>query len=90
MHIRDWPRKLRRFGALSLADKWLFLRAVTWLAIARAWLLQAYGYTSAIHLGVEKAGDDTLAGHAWLTCGTAVVTGGEGLDRFVEIHRLGE
>jgi hypothetical protein len=27
--------KLRRFGALSAADKWLWLRAVTWLGIAR-------------------------------------------------------
>ena len=146
MRISEWPRKLRRFGALGAADKWLFVRAVWWLAIARLWLafvpfqtlaerlrggegstepdegllrrvsyavraaganlpwrsdcfpqaiaasklLRGYGLSSTVHLGVEKAGGDELLGHAWLTCGEAVVTGGNELDRYVEIHRLGE
>jgi hypothetical protein len=38
MGITHWPQKLSRFGKLSLADKWLFLRAVLWLAVARIWL----------------------------------------------------
>ena len=144
MSIARLPHKLRRFGALSVADKWLLLRAVTWLAVARVWLLvtpfsrvagrladnsehqepdpellrrigyavstasanvpwradcfpqaiaarallRRYGYSSTIHLGVEKADADTLAGHAWLTCGETVITGGAELERYTEVHRL--
>lgn len=146
MRIGRLIHKLRRFGALTAAEKWLFIRAVYWLAIARAWLvfvsfdtlaarlgnagtttnpdpavlarvssavsaaganvpwrsdcfpkaiaasklLRSFGYKSSIHLGVDKAGPSDLLGHAWLTCGDVVVTGGQGLDRYVEIHRLGE
>ena len=148
MRITQWPHKLRRFGGLSSADKWLFLRAVAWLAVARVmlivlsfrrlstrlsagdnassetpgqeylqrvsfamaaaasnvpWrsdcfpqaiaarmLLSRQGYGSTIHLGFEKAAPDTVAGHAWLTCGDTVVTGGEQVGRYAEIHRLGE
>jgi hypothetical protein len=131
---------------MSRADKWLFLRAVGWLAVARAWLvfvpfrkladrlggshpptkpdtalldrvsfavnaasanvqwssdcfpkaiaasnlLQSFGYGSSIHLGIERSGETELLGHAWLTCGSTVVTGGEERNRYVEIHRLGE
>ncbi len=38
--------------------------------------------------GWRKPAPMPLAGHAWLTCGDTVVTGGEELD--TEIHRLGE
>jgi hypothetical protein len=52
-------------------------------------LLKRFGYASTIHFGVERAGEDVLNGHAWLTCGETVVTGGAELDRYVEMHRLG-
>ena len=146
MRITRLPDKLRRFGELRFADKWLFLRAVFWLGVARIWLvvvpfrrlaerlsanevssgvdievlervkfavsaaganvpwrsdcfpqaiaahrlLKSYGHASTIHLGVEKGGEGDLLGHAWLTCAETVVTGGGQLDRYVEIHRLGE
>ena len=57
-------------------------------AIAARELLRRYGYESTIHLGVEKAGENDIAGHAWLTCGGTVVTGGDDLDRYTEVHRL--
>jgi hypothetical protein len=57
--------------------------------IAARMLLKRYGYDSTIHLGVERAGKDVLNGHAWLTCGETVVTGGVELDRYVEMYRLG-
>lgn len=41
MRITRWPHKLRRFSELSIADKWLFLRAVFWLAVARIELAKA-------------------------------------------------
>jgi len=146
MRISRWKKKLKRFGALDGADKWLLLRAAGWLAIVRLmlvampfrrlvvklsaadapaqreadpavlsrvgyavtiaashvpWrsdcfpqtiaarmLLRGYGYVSTIHIGVERVGDDELAGHAWLTCGEIVVTGGTELDRYTELHTL--
>ena len=58
--------------------------------IAARMLLKRYGYASTIHFGVERVGEDVLNGHAWLTCGETVVTGAAELNRYAEIHRLGE
>lgn len=58
-------------------------------SIAGWMLLKHHGYGSTIHIGVKRVGDGELEGHAWLTCGDVVVTGGEDLDRYVETHRLG-
>jgi hypothetical protein len=58
-------------------------------SIAGWMLLKHHGYRSTICLGVERKGEAELLGHAWLTCGEFVVTGGEDLDRYAEIHRLG-
>ena len=57
-------------------------------AIAARALLRRKCYASTIHLGVEKSGEDGIAGHAWLTCGGVVVVGGEDLDRYTEMHRF--
>ena len=57
--------------------------------IAARALLKAYGYASTIHIGVDRQGGEGLKGHAWLTCGDVVVTGGAELDRYTEIHGLG-
>lgn len=68
--------------------------AVPWRAdcfpqtIAARMLLKRKGYNSTIHLGVEKAGGGNIAGHAWLTCDGVLVTGGEDLDRYTEMHRI--
>ncbi len=56
--------------------------------IAARMLLKRHGYASTIHIGVERVGEDVLNGHAWLTCGETVVTGGAELDRYTEVHRL--
>ncbi len=56
--------------------------------IAARMLLKRYGYASTIHFGVERAGEDVLNAHAWLTCSETVVTGGGELDRYTEIHHL--
>jgi len=57
-------------------------------AIAASMLLERQGYESTIHLGVEKASPDAIAGHAWVTSGDVVVVGGEDLDRYTEMHRF--
>ena len=59
-------------------------------AIAACRLLRRYGYSSTIHLGVDKTGRGDLLAHAWLTCGETVVTGVETMDRYSEIHRFGQ
>ena len=59
-------------------------------AIAARMLLKRRGHASRIHLGVEKSGEGSIAGHAWLTCGDVVVVGGEDLDRYTEMHRFNE
>ncbi len=137
---------MQRFSDLEGRDKWLLLRAVGWLGIARVMLLlmpfqrlaerlsapagepesmpdketlrrigfavaaaannvpwrsdcfpqaiaarmltKGVGCRSTIHLGVERQGEEGIAGHAWLTCGDTVVTGGADLDRYTEVHRL--
>ena len=144
MSISAGKNKLKRFGQLDGADKWLLLRAVAWLAIARImlvvlpfrrlaarlsarsdfaqvepdpellqrigravaiaanqvpWrsdcfpqtiaarmLLRRHGIESIVHIGVERVGDDELNGHAWLTCGETVVTGGTELHRYIELY----
>ena len=58
-------------------------------SIAGWMLLKHHGYEGTIHLGVARSGSDDLAGHAWLTCAGTVIAGGEDLDRYAEIHRLG-
>ncbi len=57
-------------------------------AIAAHTLLRRCGYASTIHLGVARVGEGGLAAHAWLTCGETVVTGGEDLDRYTEVHSI--
>ena len=57
-------------------------------AIAARALLKRHGFAPRIHLGVERIGDDALAGHAWLSCGDTIVLGGEDLGRYTEIHRF--
>ena len=56
--------------------------------IAARMLLKRFGYASTIHFGVDRVGEDGLEGHAWLTCGETVVTGGGELDRYTEVHSL--
>jgi hypothetical protein len=57
-------------------------------AIAARKMLGRYGYESIIHLGIDKVDETNIAGHAWLTCGDTVVTGGDVMDRYSEVHRL--
>jgi hypothetical protein len=58
-------------------------------SIAAHQLLKRRGYASTIHLGVERVGEGELRGHAWVTCGPVVVTGGGDMARYAEIHRFG-
>ncbi len=53
--------------------------------IAARTLLKRLGFSSTIHLGVERTSKDNIAGHAWLTCGETVVVGGQDLNRYTEL-----
>jgi hypothetical protein len=85
------PELLRRIGyAVRAAAGNVPWRSDCFPQSIAGWmLLKHHGYKGTIHLGVDKKGDDNLVGHAWLTCSGTVVTGGEDLDRYAEIHRLG-
>jgi hypothetical protein len=84
------PELLRRIGfAIAAAAANVPWRSDCFPQVlaARA-ILRRYNCSSTIHLGVERAGDDALLGHAWLTCGGEVVTGGTELDRYTEVHQF--
>ena len=88
---RPEPELLRRIGyAVRTSAANVPWRSDCFPQSIAGWmLLKHHGYNSTIHLGVEKKGNEELAGHAWLICGGIVVTGGEGLDQYAEIHSLG-
>jgi hypothetical protein len=54
-------------------------------SIAGRMLLKHHGYSSKIHLGVERVDEEEIAGHAWLTCHGTVVVGGDDVDRYTEM-----
>ena len=86
------PEVLYRIGrAVSFAANNVPWRADCFpQVIAARMLLRRYGYTSCIHLGVARIGDDELTGHAWITCGETVVIGGELRERYTELYVLQE
>ncbi len=43
---------------------------------AQSWLA-SHGISSAIMIGAERPADKPFAAHAWLTCGSRVITGGD-------------
>jgi hypothetical protein len=55
-------------------------------AVAGAVLLRWHRLPAVLHLGVLRDGPSgQITAHAWLTCGSHVLTGGEGHERFTEI-----
>lgn len=57
-------------------------------AIAGYRMLQRRGRLARIDLGVRRAADGQLAGHAWLTYGERVVLGGPGPEHFAPLHAI--
>jgi hypothetical protein len=56
-------------------------------ALAGMVMLQRRGIQAFLLLGVSRAdsGPDSMAAHAWLKCGEAIVTGAGGHERFIVI-----
>lgn len=52
-------------------------------ALVVSWLLRYYKIPTTIYFGVAKKPD--LLAHAWLRCGTCIVTGGDVQKDFVEV-----
>jgi hypothetical protein len=84
------PDVIKRVGwALQSAARRVPWRADCFpQAIAGRKLLERRGLGSTIHIGVVREPLGGLAGHAWLTSGDLVVTGGGGLDQYAVLHRL--
>ena len=53
-------------------------------AVAGKWMMQRRGIPSTLYLGVERihGGEKWLEAHAWLRCGTDIVTGERQHERF--------
>ena len=53
-------------------------------AVAGKWMLQRRGLPSTLYLGVERVhdGEKWLEAHAWLRCGTDIITGERQHERF--------
>lgn len=57
-------------------------------AIAAMIMLRRRGVSSRLHIGVTKGGRNGLHGHAWLCCGSVVVTGDGDLEHFSELYTV--
>jgi len=84
------PELLRRIGwAVDVAARHVPWRADCFpQALTGRMLLQRRGHASTIHIGVVNEAGRGLSGHAWLTCGDVVVTGGADLHHYAVLHRI--
>lgn len=57
-------------------------------AITAQWMLKRYKIYSTIYLGVNKTEKNSMEAHAWLRCGSVIVTGGYEKDEFKEVARF--
>jgi hypothetical protein len=57
-------------------------------AIAGKWMLRSRGYATTLYLGLALA--DEIEAHAWLRCGSLIVTGGTGEARFAVMSKFGD
>ena len=55
-------------------------------AVCLQWLLARSGHASILHVGVRREAEGSIAAHAWVTCGGAVVLGAEGHELAEFVH----
>ncbi|WP_218576502.1 lasso peptide biosynthesis B2 protein [Desulfobacter latus] len=53
-------------------------------------MLKRRGYPTTLYLGLAKKADNELSAHAWLRCGSRILTGGLGHGRFTVISTFGD
>ncbi|MBX9815157.1 MAG: hypothetical protein A4S12_12120 [Proteobacteria bacterium SG_bin5] len=84
----DLPWRVGR--AVRVASRHVPWRAVCLpQALAAKAMLARRGCGAVFHLGARHAAGGGIEAHAWLTCGDALVTGGDGLPGFTPLLRLG-
>jgi Transglutaminase-like superfamily len=87
----DRPELTRRIGRAVLTAS----RHVPWQAaclpqaLTAKLMLSRRGQGSVFHLGAKLDEHGALAAHAWLTCGSEIVTGGAGLPGYTPLIQLG-
>lgn len=61
-------------------------------AVTGKWMLQRRGIPSTLYMGVERVdeGDKWLEAHAWLSCGTDIITGEQHHERFTVLAAFSE
>ena len=86
------PRGLRRIGwAVGVAGRALpFHCSCLTEAIAAKVMLKRRGVTSTLYLGLAKDGQSQLEAHAWLRCGSSVLTGGGTSEGYTVIASFAE
>lgn len=77
--------------AVSATSRWVPWRATCLMeAVAAKKLLERRGVSSTLYLGVASADPETaFEAHAWLRCGTAIVTGDAERQRFTAVTAFG-
>jgi hypothetical protein len=58
-------------------------------AMAGKKMLERRGIASTLYLGLAKSPDQGLQAHAWLRCGSQIILGGGGLERFAVVAAFG-
>ena len=86
------PDLLRRIGwAVSVASHHLpWVSRCLAEAIAGKAMLRRRGVPSTLYLGLAKEGPADLEAHAWLRCGSTVLTGGQTSDVYTVIASFAE
>jgi hypothetical protein len=59
-------------------------------AVAATWMLQRRRIPSTLYFGMAKDSDGKLTAHAWVRCGTQVLTGAKGRHEFTVVATFAE
>ena len=86
------PRGLKRIGwAVNVASKVLPWHSTCLTeAIAAKAMLKRRGVVSTLYLGLARDGQSQLEAHAWLRCGSSVLTGGGASEGYTVIASFAE
>ncbi len=73
--------------AMRRSTKYLpFKRKCIIEAIVVKKLLDKFDIKSTVYFGVTRNGERNLIAHAWLRCGSSIVTGKKGMEKFVPVE----
>jgi hypothetical protein len=99
-HMRESPMKE---DAIKLEAAKRVSRVVETVSLYTAWeskclvqaiavkiMLRQRGIANTLYLGVGKNEKKSLVAHAWLRCGEAIITGGQGRERYAIVGKFAD